>query len=365
MATKALEMEGVETLELPDNMEGEEETTATATADEPSPEAAEPDEPTSFVDAMAKAMTEESDEPEAKPEAKPEPEAEPAADTKESRSANDFKKVKAERDDARTKMDELEAKLKELSNSDVDELLKAAQTERDDLSERLKLAAIERHPKFQKEFQNRLNGIIDRSKKLVGAENAERIAELLSMGDSDYRSNGLEEIMLELTTTKQAQLGAMLASIEEVRDERSNALTNANETYQRMVADEASQREAALEQTNQVFDKVAKEASNLELFHPREEDDDWNREVNERLETARNIFSGDNDAEDLARASMWAAAGPKYREITGQLLEINRRLREQIKGQGGANPTVASSGDNTNAEPKTFLDHMDELMQGE
>tara|TARA_B100000749_G_C18297175_1_gene410920 strand:- start:200 stop:802 length:603 start_codon:yes stop_codon:yes gene_type:complete len=200
---------------------------------------------------------------------------------------------------------------------------------------------------------------------MVGAEHAERIEELLTMGDSEYRSNGLEEIMLELTTTKQAQLGAMLASVDEVRHERSSALTNADETYQRMMANEAAQREVDLEQTNKVFDAVVKEAGNLELYQHRDDDDGWNGEVAERLELARNIFSGDNDPADLARASMWAAAGPKYRELTGQLLEVNRRLREQLKEQGGANPAIATSGKADNAEPKSFLDTMGELMKGE
>ena len=262
-------------------------------------------------------------------------------------------------------MAELEAKLGELQNSDVDELLKQAQTERDDLSQRLKLVGIERHPKFQQEYQNRLTGIAERAKALVGAEHADRVADLLGMQDSDYRNNGLEEIMLELSTAKQAQLGAMLASVDEVLHDRDAALANADDTYQRIMADEASQRDAALEQTNKVFDSVLDEAVSLELFQVRDEDDEWNNEVADRVATARNIFSGDNAPEELARASMWAAAGPKYREMVGQLLEVNRRLREQVKDQTGATPSVTQSSEPAKPESQGFLEQMNAFARGE
>lgn len=376
MAKDTLEMGSVETLELPpeennDTPEPNSEENAQS-VDDSSTDSAEDSspEPASFLDAMKKAMDGEDIDPkEAKgedpqPEPEPEPEPEPT-DTKQSRSSSDFKKIKTERDNAKRELDELKAKLENLENSDVDNVLESLTKERDDLSQRLQLAAIERHPKFQQEYESKISGIVERAKKLVGAEQGDRVADLLTMRDSDYRSNALEEVMLELPTAKQAQLGAMLASVEEVRAARENALTNSEETYQKLMADQASQREAALAETNKTFDTVLGEAGHLEIFQTRDDDEGWNNEVSERVNLARNIFSGENEPQELARASLWAAAGPAYRELLASQIELNRRLRQQLKEQSGATPAVASGTGNKGAsEPKSFIDTMDELMNG-
>ena len=47
----------------------------------------------------------------------------------------------------------------------------------------------------------------------------------------------------------------------------------------------------------------------------REGDEEWNGELNQRLSLAQQIFNGENSEEDLAKAALWAAAAPKYREL--------------------------------------------------
>ena len=353
-------MEGRDTLELVEP-EAEEQTPDSETASEEKPSEEAAPEKTSFAEAFEKAL---KDEPiETEPEAEPEPEAtDPEPDTKESRSAKDFKSIKEDRDNYKSELDELKTKLATLENSDVDGLMDNLTKERDSLSQQLKLAAIERHPKFQKEYQDKISGIVERSKKLVGEENSERVAELLLMNDSEYRSNGMEEIMVELSTTKQAQLGAMLANLEEVRQNRVDALENSEETYSQIMADQAKQRESVLLDTNKLFDNVAKDAGQLEIFAVRDGQDEWNTEVGERVELARAIFRGENEPEELARASLWAAAGPKYRELLVSQIELNRRLRAQLSEQNGATPSVSTTGTgDSKAEPKGFVDSFMEI----
>lgn len=356
-------MEGRDTLELVE-AEAEEQTPVDETASEEKPSEEPDQEKTSFAEAFEKALNDEPievvEDKEPEPEAEPEAEAEP--ETKESRSAKDFKTIKEDRDSYKSQLDELKTKLSTLENSDVDGLIETVTKERDSLSQQLKLAAIERHPKFQKEYQDKILGLVERSKKLVGEENSERVAELLIMSDSEYRSNGMEEIMLELSTTKQAQLGAMLASIEEVKQDRVNALENSEETYNQILAEQTQQRDLAKADSNKLFDGVAKEAAALEIFTPREGDAEWNAEVEGLISHARDIYAGENDPEELARASLWAAAAPKYRELLVNQMELNRRLRVQLKEQGGATPSVGTAGGgDSKGEPKGFVDAFMEI----
>ena len=367
MAEDTFTMADVEAinLETPEPSAPAEEAKAADT--EPKGEAGEsaPEGLKSFAEAFNEALADDKvelpEEAEKEPEKAAE-EPEQATETKESRSSSDFKKVKEDRDNARRELEELKSKLSDLENSDVDNIMEQLKTERDDLSQRLKLAAIERHPKFQKEFQSKVDGVIEQAKRIVGSENADRVAELMQMGESEYRNNSLDEMMMELSTTKQAQLGSLLTRIDEVRYERASALENAEQTYQQMMADQAKQHEAQLAETHKLFDNVVSEASNLEVFANRDGDDSWNAEVKERVDMARGIFSGENDPQELARASLWAAAGPKYRELLVQQIELNRRLQKQLGDQGEANPSVSSNGGPKKEAPKDFITAFNEAM---
>ena len=380
MNDDTLTMEGVEAIDLPqaDASEDSKHSEASSPADKTTdakpdakPKAKEPDGEeglTSFADAFADAvagdkleMEQEGDPP--APEA--DPASDPKSDPKESRSAADFKKIKADRDTAQAELTELKAKLTTLENSDVDKIVDDLKTERDDLSQRLKLAAIERHPKFQQEFEAKVNTITKQAERLVGDENAARITELLGMADSDYRSNSIEELMMELSTTKQTQLGSLLARIDEVRMERESALANADDTYQQIIQEQQAQRDTAMAESNKLFDNVANDASNLEVFAIRDDDDEWNTEVKQRVDMARGIFSGENDPKELARASLWAAAAPKYRELLVSQIELNRRLRKQIGENGSANPSMSGGGDGSGkAEPKSFAEAFMDAREG-
>jgi hypothetical protein len=321
-------------------------------------------EPTSFLDAMSASLEDADGDPPAKvEEPEPEPKAEDPAPT-ESRSSKDFKKIKEDRDNTRRELDSLKEKLSGLENSDVNDALKSVKEERDSLSDQLRLAAIERHPQFQRDYEAKIENAVAQAKKLAPEGAETRLAELVKAEESQHRANGLEEIMVELTTTEQAKLGALLARVDEVRGERESALADADSTYQRLMATETERREAHLSDTNKVFDTVAKKASdNLELYQLRDGDEAWNSEVQQRVETARNIFGGDNDAGSLAEASLWAATGPKYRELLGEVMEVNRRLREQLKEQSGASPAVASGGGGSESkEQKSFIDAVNESM---
>ena len=361
--------EKVFTLEDIDQLDIETSQPAEAAETEPAQEAApveaSDDKPTSFIDAFKKSADGDETEEEPKAETKEEPKAEVSTDEPASPSSKHFKALKAERDTARTELEQLKEKLSSLENSDVDNVMESLTKERDDLSQRLRLASIERHPEFQKKYQDRIGHILDQAQKTVPEEYKSRIGDLLLMDESEYRTQSLEEVFVELPTSQQAKMGALMARMDEVMTERADALSNAGDTYQALMANQAQQQEAHIADSNKLFDEVSSQASKvLEVFQTREGDDDWNNEVSSRINSARGIFTGDNDPKELASASMWAAAGPKYRELLGVQIELNRRLQAQIEEQSGATPSVSGGSGSTEGEAsdKGFLNHVHELM---
>ena len=91
------------------------------------------------------------------------------------------------------------------------------------------------------------------------------------------------------------------------------------------------------------WSKVAENARALEIFEPRENDEEWNTELTQRMDLARQIFNGENSEEDLAKAALWAAAAPKYRELLYAQVEVNKRLQSELAKYRGAEPGVSSS----------------------
>ena len=332
-------------------------------AAEPAPEGevkkdAEP-KTTSFADAFKRATGE------VKPEAATEAEAEAAPEVEESkssRSASDFKKLKSDRDSARKELDVLKSRLSELEDKDVNGVLEDVQQERDELSKRLRVTNIERHPEFERKYSAKINAAVEQAKGVVGEENAERIEKLLNMGESEYRTNALEDLFSELSQSKSAVMGAIIQRVGEINAERAGALADSENTYAEIVRQQDETHKAHIASSDAVFSEIQKEASNIELYQPREGDNEWNLEIDARVAQAKKIFSGDNDQHSLARASFWAASGPKYRELLADSIEINRRLREQLEGINSATPSMSSSqGDAAPVKEKGFMEHFNEL----
>lgn len=331
-------------------------------------------QPSDFMSALAEAMGEE---PAKEPEPEPEPKAEDsepvgeAGETGEagvenlSPSAKNFKKIKEDRDNARAELENLKKELSSLKESSSSEDLERIKKERDQLSEELKIASIERHPEFKRKYEERAAQIIQSAKEMVGVGMDEKITQLLFMAESDSRTEQLDDVFSELPVSKQARLAGLITEMDKLQSDRISELENATQTYESLQDSERSQMQERLALTDRTFDEVAQRASNLEMYRLKDGDEDWNREVEGRMNVARNIFTGSSNQEDLALASLWAAAGPAYREAYGAQIEVNRRLQQQIKDLTGANPSMQPQSD-VNEQPKEmgFLEALNAEMGG-
>lgn len=277
--------------------------------------------------------------------------ATPAKDTPESikstKAADDFRKIRAERD---AKAKELE-ELRKAIDPEIQEKLKKAETEREELSNRLRLLDLERHPEFIKKYDDKISTVETSMKSLVGTD-GEKLVQLLKAPKSEYRDNQIDEIVDTLTPAKKATLGSWLVRYEEIHSEKAAEVEQARKNYSE-VASRYKTREVegvkeAANRSSQVWSKVVDSAKELEVFVPKEGDEAWNTELTQRQELARQIFSGQNSEEDLAKAALWAAAAPKYRELLYAQIEINRRLQDQLTKVSSSGPTVDNRRVNAN-----------------
>jgi hypothetical protein len=262
---------------------------------------------------------------------------------KSTKAADAFRKIKEEKAQLAKQLDELKAG--KSTNPQFESQLKTLQEERDALSERVRLLDIERHPDFIKKYEGKITGVFDSVKNLVGTD-GERLVSLLKSPDSDYRNSQIDDIVEGLSPSKKAKLGALIVKYDEINGERSSELTEAKADYDAVISkykqDNEEGTKAALESANKTWQKVSTDARSLEIFEPRENDEEWNTELNGRLSLAQQIFNGENSEEDLAKAALWAAAAPKYRELLYAQVEVNKRLQAELTKYRGSEPGVTS-----------------------
>ena len=262
---------------------------------------------------------------------------------KSTKAADAFRKIKEEKAQLAKQLEEL--KSGKTSNPNFEEQLKTLQQERDTLSERVRLLDVERHPEFVKKYEGKINGVFDSVKSLVGSD-GERLVGLLKSPESDYRNSQIDDIVEGLSPSKKAKLGALIVKYDEINGEKASEISEAKSDYDAIISkyqqDNEQGTKAALESATKTWQKVSENARALEIFEPRDGDEEWNGELNERLSLAQQIFNGENSEEDLAKAALWAAAAPKYRELLYAQVEVNKRLQAELSKFRGSEPGVTS-----------------------
>ena len=271
---------------------------------------------------------------------------------KSTKAADAFRKIKEEKAQLAKQLEEL--KSGKTSNPNYEEQLKALQQERDTLSERVRLLDVERHPEFVKKYEGKINGVFDSVKNLVGSD-GERLVGLLKSPESDYRNSQIDDIVEGLSPSKKAKLGALIVKYDEINGEKASEISEAKSDYDAIISkyqqDNEEGTKAALESATKTWTKVSENARALEIFEPREGDDEWNNELNGRLSLAQQIFNGENSEEDLAKAALWAAAAPKYRELLYAQVEVNKRLQAELSKYRGSEPGVTSKATSGGSRP--------------
>jgi hypothetical protein len=286
------------------------------------------------------------------------------------RSAQDWQKFIKVRDENYAKRDtrikELEAKLSEadkaLKGLPTDpatfETLKQERerfaTEAKDLSERLRLAAIESHPKFKAYYDGKVTAQVELAKRVVGATKADAIAEALKLPDGAWKTARLEELSTDLSPVQASRLGGVLNAIEEIEAERRSEVARAKGDFETAQAKAAAESTAARERTtaeaHALFESMVKQAGDakdgIALFQLKDGDEAWNKAVKERVDGARaTLFGGTNGSakpapDNLIRKALLAEAFPALLENYNALLTASEALKAQVEKLTKATPTV-------------------------
>lgn len=218
--------------------------------------------------------------------------------------------------------------------------------ERDRLSEALRLAAVEKHPRFQAYYDGKLGAQVELAKKIVGPDNGAAIAALLKLPDDDYRNAQIEEFMGSLSPMAANRLGSIINSIDELRSERETEISRAREDYDkaaaRQQADQQASQAAIKANAEKLFSDTLEQArAKMPMLQPKEGDAAWNQAVDQRVAAAKNILFGQENPDQLIRSALAAVSFPALLESHAALQAEHDKLVAQVAALRTATPTTS------------------------
>jgi len=343
-----------------------------------------------FLDAMKKTMgiaESPAAEPPRREEAKPatppsNPAEKPPAATqgddadmpteiKSEKAREGWKEVKRSLAAARKEAEEAKAKAADYEKrlaerqvpqvpDDIQRRLSDLEKEREDLSERLRVADVERHPKFQQYFEGKTKALTEAAKGIVGADHAAKLERILKVADDDARTQMLDELMGDLTPARSARLGAVVADLEMLQREKAAEIGKAKERWGQLQQATEAEKVAHIRQREELAERLVGEAMDMEAFKaPAGADAARVAEINTYKAFVKQALTGRLEGPDEQFIPLMAVEGLhlKTKVLPGLLAELadaKKRLAEFDAAQ--PKPPGGGGGDGAGAQPKSFLD---------
>lgn len=231
--------------------------------------------------------------------------------------------AKKETEALAAKVKEYEAKLKEVPAAKPEPegydpewkpKLTAAEKRAQELDERLKLVAVEKHPDFERYFKGKTDEQMDLAGKIVPIEKADRVKKILALQSGEWRDSQIEELLSDMTTMQQSRFGAVVNALDRLEIEKGNEISNYSARYQQLRESEKSKSEqtrtANAARVKSVVEATRAKLADSPAYQKRDGDEAWNKEVEGRFNVAQALIDGKVSVEQGVEAAYHAAAFP-------------------------------------------------------
>lgn len=283
-----------------------------------------------------------------------------------------WRKLHGLRSAAEKRVKELESRLLETSKAvpseDITKRLQELQKERDEYLSKLETVAFERSPRFQQQFQPKVEAALSLAKAAVGPSLASRAEEIFKLPDSEYRTRLIEDIAKDISPFSQNRLAVAISQLDQVNNEKAAFASQGSEIWRQWQQEEQQQLQQRSAQSRQQADNAFETELNSwktsEFFNNREGDSAHNQAVERRINTAKAIYGGELDYSALARATLWASLGPDLVADSRAKAQRIAELESQISRQRSAEPgTGTNSGGNDTQEDLSGLSYSDAIAK--
>lgn len=299
-------------------------------------------------------------------------------DEKWPRSSNDWETFKTRRAEERSKakkeiesrdsqITELQAQVKTLQetagqaskeNPEVKAQVDRLNAHIEELTEQIRILDVTQHPKWKAYFGEKEKEQTDLATDILGAEKGKRFAEIVAIPDlpglTEFKKAQMDEFISELSTFEQSAIGNVTTALMLLNRQKQAELKRNSEHVAKLKENQDSTQKQAGAAREKLFASTIADMSDpktgLAMFQKKEGNEDWNKQIDGMVATARRLFFGAKDlkAEDIARSAMHAAAFPALlkgweADLAAKDKEIST-LQEQVKKLTAAQPGGARGG---------------------
>lgn len=282
----------------------------------------------------------------------PEKKVETKPDPKQNDKEFNFKALRGEFDEFRTKSEKRIAELQ----SERDNIHNSWTKEKSTLEAQLKeyqeivsRTALEHDPRFKSAFDSRLQTALTEAKDAVGTVKAIDIEAAFNLPEGEARDKKVREIAADLEDFDKVGLRTAYDNFKRAQRERKAELDKARDNLKGLEVLDSKQQEAKRAERNASLNslfntEIASFAKSIPDFSPSEKDEAHNATVKDTIERAKQWLSSDLQDADLVRLVLWASKG--YNAIGQQqaLQTELAKLADQVQKLSGAQPTVLTSG---------------------
>lgn len=297
-----------------------------------------------------KESTAETPKPEAS-KATPEPE-----EKYTSKRAEEWKALKAQRDEWKTKAAKLEEEKKAIE-SNLETLKKAPvfdpkefdaiKAERDELDKKLSMVALERNPKFSNHFKKLFDSAINAAKDSVpDATDKETVENLINMKPSKHRKEQFAAIMEKIENEfDKVNLATAIQQMDRARSEYDEEISNAKDRLSKIEMVEASNRtkQTELEKSSRMekVNKVLSMTEEFDAFTEIEGQDEYNNQIPQRRERVKKALLGELPENEMLLMPMMAVEGEHLRtNVIPKMIAKMKEMETTIAQLQGAQPNM-------------------------
>ena len=291
-------------------------------------------------------------------------------DIKSGQAADAFRKIKSERDEYRKKYEDHDKQVGEMRKrletpatpqvpEEFTQRLAAIEKERDELSDRLRVSDVEQHPKFKQYFDGKNTELISAAKAIVGAEHGDKLEKILRMADNDQRTELLDEMLGDLSPSRQSRLGAVVANIESLQRERAAEVGKSKERWGQLQQQSQAEAAGTMRQKEELAERLVNAATELEAFKA---DASTTPERSKQIDTyktfVRQALTGRLEGQDAQFMPLMAVEGLHLKTAVLPGLQAKvKELEERLAEFTSANPRAGgSSASGSDGQPRSFLE---------
>jgi hypothetical protein len=251
--------------------------------------------------------------------------------------------------------------------------LKKLKEERDAYYEEIKHVRVESDPEFRAKFDTARQAAMNIIKGSAGAA-APEIEKILAIADPELRMNALAERIKDFQEGTRQKIIAANSALTTIDVQKEIEIAQRKATWDSRQQSVAAQRQAQsqerMRQDAETFNRVTERwKRDFPFYQKQEGNQEHNKAVDAALDSAREYYMGNVDADDLVQIAHWAASSQLAIKVAEQANEQIGAWEAWYKSIYGTSPDmgVISGAKNTGqlpATPQSFVEQLDAIKRG-